>query len=196
MLLEVLISCSKHFWFEQCFNGKYQFLIFVIFYHKNTEVPNRKFLTFFPFGRILKHDLYFHFNPVNNEEKNWNWAANFASPTMLQSVAWLSFSIFGRSLTIENWKLQSIFNFCFRPKHCKSSTEPPKREGEGSIHVVIFLSLTPSTQIPFPPCEFFFFCSCPPPSPSTVHFSGTKEARNSYLPRSHFSKHERLQCWE
>ena len=85
---------------------------------------------------------------------------------MLQSVAWLSFSIFGRSLTIENWKLQSIFNFCFRPKHYKSSTEPPKREGEGSIHVVIFLSLTPSTQIPFPPCEFFFFAPAPlPPLP-------------------------------
>ena len=29
-------------------------------------MPNRKFLTFFPFDRIL----YFYFNPVNNKEKN------------------------------------------------------------------------------------------------------------------------------
>ena len=25
---------------------------------------------FFPFDRILKHYLYFYFNPVNNKEKN------------------------------------------------------------------------------------------------------------------------------
>ena len=46
----------------------FDFLKFVI--RKNTKVPNRKYLTFFPFGRILKHDAYFYFNPVNNEEKN------------------------------------------------------------------------------------------------------------------------------
>ena len=34
------------------------------------KVPNRKYLTFFPFGRILKHNAYFYFNPVNNDEKN------------------------------------------------------------------------------------------------------------------------------
>ena len=44
------------------------FLNFVI--RKNTKVPNRKYLTFFPFGRVLKHNAYFYFNPVNNEEKN------------------------------------------------------------------------------------------------------------------------------
>ena len=48
-----------------------------------------------------------------------------------------------------------------------------------------FLPLAPSPQIPFPPCEFFF-CSCPPPSPPTLHFSGKEEAGNSYLPRSTF----------
>ena len=46
----------------------FDFFKFVI--RKNTKVPNRKYLTFFPFGRILKHDAYFYFNPVNNEEKN------------------------------------------------------------------------------------------------------------------------------
>ena len=34
------------------------------------KVPNRKYLTFFPFGRILKHNACFYLNPVNNEEKN------------------------------------------------------------------------------------------------------------------------------
>ena len=46
----------------------FDFLKFVT--RKNTKVPNLKYLTFFPFGRILKHDAYFYFNPVNNEEKN------------------------------------------------------------------------------------------------------------------------------
>ena len=77
----------------------FDFFKFVI--RKNTKVPNRKYLTFFPFGRILKHDAYFYFNPVNNEEKI-KLRGKFASPTMLQSVAWLSFSVFGGSLKIEN----------------------------------------------------------------------------------------------
>ena len=46
----------------------FDFLKFVT--RKNTKVPNLKYLTIFPFGRILKHDAYFYFNPVNNEEKN------------------------------------------------------------------------------------------------------------------------------
>ena len=43
----------------------------------------------------------------------------------------------------------------------------------------------------------FFFCPWPPSPPplSTPLFSGEEEAGNSYLQRSHFSKHERLQCW-
>ena len=160
----MLISCSKHFWFEQCFNGKYQFLIFVIFYHKNTEVPNRKFLTFFPFGRILKHDLYFHFNPVNNEEKNWNWAANFASPTMLQSVAWLSFSIFGKSLTIE---IAINFQFLFSAKALQI-VDRTTQEGGGRVHSrgnfffsnALYPDPLPSMWI------FFFFAPAPlPPLP-------------------------------
>ena len=47
-----------NFWFS---------LFFII---KNTKVPTRKYLTFFPFDRVLKHNLYFYFNPVNNKEKN------------------------------------------------------------------------------------------------------------------------------
>ena len=46
----------------------FYFFKFVI--RKNTKVPNRKYLTFFPLGRILKHNAYFYFNPVKNEEEN------------------------------------------------------------------------------------------------------------------------------
>ena len=88
---------------------------------------------------------------------------NFASPTMLQSVTCLSFSVFGGSLKIEFWKLQSMFNLCFSAKTLQSLTELPKREGEVSILTVIFLSLAPSPQIHFPPCAEKFFLACPPP---------------------------------
>ena len=85
---------------------------------------------------------------------------NFASPTMLQSVTCLSFSVFGGSLKIEFGKLQSMFNLCFSAKTLQSLTELPKREGEVSILTVIFLSLAPSPQIHFPPCaERFFLAS-------------------------------------
>ena len=82
---------------------------------------------------------------------------NFASPTMLQSVTCLSFSVFGGSLKIEFGKLQSMFNLCFSAKTLQSSTEQPKREGEVSILTVIFLSLAPSPQIHFPQCAERFF---------------------------------------
>ena len=87
---------------------------------------------------------------------------NFASPTMLQSVTCLSFSVFGGSLKIEFGKLQSMFNLCFSAKTLQSLTELPKREGEVSILTVIFLSLAPSPQIHFPPCAEKFFLACPP----------------------------------
>ena len=120
-------------------------------------------------------------------------SSNFASPTMLQSVTCLSFSVFGGSLKIEFGKLQSMFNLCFSAKTLQSFTELPKREGEVSILTVIFSSLAPSPQIHFPPCAERFFLACPPPSPPTLHFPGKEEAENLRLPRSYFSKHERLQ---
>ena len=52
-------------------------------------------------------------------------SSNFASPTMLQSVTCLSFSVFGGSLKIEFGKLQSMFNLCFSAKTLQSFTELP-----------------------------------------------------------------------
>ena len=60
-------------------------------------------------------------------------SGNFASPTMLQSVAWLSFSVFGGSLKFENWKLQSIFNFCFSDKTFQI-VDRTTQEGGGGVH--------------------------------------------------------------
>ena len=66
-------------------------------------------------------------------------SSNFAFPTMLKSVAWLR--------KIENCNQFSIF--VFQPKHSKSLTELPKREGEGSICTVFFF-LPLSSPSPFP----------------------------------------------
>ena len=102
---------------------------------------------------------------------------------MLQSVAWLSFSVFGGNLKIENWKLQSIFNFCLSAKTFKI-VDRTTQEGGGGVHSHgNFLSLVPSPQISFPPCKIF---TPPPPYSPTLYFSGEEEARNSYLSRSHF----------
>jgi len=45
---------------------------------------------YFPFGRTLK------------QKRKMELSGNFVSPTMLQSVAWLSFSVFDGSLKMEN----------------------------------------------------------------------------------------------
>ena len=60
-------------------------------------------------------------------------SGDVAFPTMLQFVAWLSFSVFGGSVKIENWKLQSIFNFCFSPKTFKIF-DRTTQEGGGGVH--------------------------------------------------------------
>ena len=111
---------------------------------------------------------------------------NFTFPTMLQYVAWLSFSVFGGSLKIENWK-----RFLFLTIQTVGRTT---QEGEGGVHShVNFCPSHPPPRSPF--LHGNFFCPFPPPSPPTLHFSEEEEAGSSYLPRSHFSKHERLQCW-
>ena len=66
----------------------------------------------------------------------------FAFLTMLQSVAWLNFSVFGGSLKIENYNQFSMF--VFQPKHSKSLTKLTKREGEGVHSHGNFLPPAPS----------------------------------------------------
>ena len=64
------VICPFNFRLKSKIENWCQFLIFVIFYHKKYESAESKILDFFPFDRILKHNLYFYFNPVNNKEKN------------------------------------------------------------------------------------------------------------------------------
>ena len=46
----------------------FYFFKFVI--RKKYESAKSKIFDIFPLGRILKHNAYFYFNPVKNEEKN------------------------------------------------------------------------------------------------------------------------------
>ena len=79
----------------------------------NSKVPNRKFFPFSPFDKILKHKTYIFTSIPSTIKRKVKLSRNVAFPTILQSVVWLSFSVFGGNLKIENWKLQSIFNFFF-----------------------------------------------------------------------------------
>ena len=98
-------------------------------------------------------------------------SGNYAFPTMLQSVAWLSFSVFDGSLKIEN---------CFSAKTFKI-VDRTTQEGGGGIHSHgNSRPKRPPLRSPSPHANFFFFCPCPPPSPPTLRFSGKEEAGNSY----------------
>ena len=112
-----------------------QFLIFVIFYHK--KYGNRKYLTFFLL--VEYWNITYIFTLIQSTTKRKiKLSGNFASLTMLQFVAWLSVSVFGESLKIENWKLQSIFNFPFSAKTFQI-VDKTTQEGKGeAIRTVIF----------------------------------------------------------
>ena len=77
------------------------------------KVPNRKFwFLLIDYWKIT----YIFTLILSTIKKKMKLSSNVAFPTILQFVAWLSNSVFGRSLKIENWKLQLIFNFCFSAK--------------------------------------------------------------------------------
>ena len=111
-------------------------------------------------------------------------SGNYAFPTMLQSVAWLSFSVFDGSLKIENWKLQSIYNYCFSAKTFKI-VDRTTQEGGGGIHSHGNSRPKRPPLSPLPHMRIFILPLPPLPSPPTLRFSGKEEAWK--LPRSHFS---------
>ena len=100
-------------------------------------------------------------------------SGNFASPTMLQSVAWLSFSVFGGSLKLENWKLQSIFNFCFSDKTFQI-VDRTTQEGGGGLHSHV--NFSPQALSPGRSASFHalgeFICPCHLPSHATLLWKG------------------------
>ena len=131
-----------------------QFLIFLWFFiMRNKKVPNRNSLPFF----FLVHHWnrsYIFTLILSTMKRKMELNDNFVSPKMLQSVAWLSFSVFDEGLKIENWKLQSIFKFCLSAaERSKSLTALPQRdmrEGEGSSRTVENLAPAP----PHSPASF------------------------------------------
>ena len=115
------------------------------FYHKNTKVPDPKFLTFFSFDRILKHNLFFTLI-LSTIKRKMKLSGNFTFLTMLQSVVWFR--------KIENWKLQSIFNFCFLAKTLKIINITTQEGGRGvHLHSNFFFPLSPS--LPSPPLPHY-----------------------------------------
>ena len=113
-----------------------QFFIFAIFYHKKYESAKSKIWLFFL--KIEYWNITHVFTLILLTMRKMKLSRNFAFPTMLQSVVWLSFSVFSGS---KNWKLIIAINFqflFFRQKHFKSLTELPKKEREGSIRTLIF----------------------------------------------------------
>ena len=106
---------------------------------------------------------------------------HFAFPTMLQSVAWLSFSVFGGSLKIENWKLQSIFNFCFSAETLKIVDRTTEEGGRGvHSHGNVFAPSALSPD-PLPSMRILFFCPCLlPPHPRYISLERKKREIRVY----------------
>ena len=92
-------------------------------------------------------------------------SSNFASPTMLQSVTCLSFSVFGGSLKIEFGKLQSMFNLCFSGQNT-TIVHRTTQEGGGGVHsygnFFVPSALSPD---PLPSMRWEIFFGLPPPPP-------------------------------
>ena len=112
-------------------------------------------------------------------------SCNVAFPTMLQSVTWLSFSVFGESL-----KIGINFQFFFSAKTFKIVDRTTQGGGRGVHSHDNFLLLAPSPQIPFPPCEFFLPLPPSLPTHATLPWKGGSE-KFIFTAQSLF-KHERL----
>ena len=87
-------------------------------------MPNRKFFTFFLLIEYCILTLI-----LSTIKRKMKLSGNFAFPTMLQFVAWLSFSV-GGSLKMENCNQFSIF--VFRP-NIRNRRQNYPEEG-GGVH--------------------------------------------------------------
>ena len=98
---------------------------FRYFYHKKYESAKSKILDFFFFPLIEYWNITSIFTLIlSTIKRKMKLSGNVAFPTMLQSVA---------SLKIENWKLQSIFNFFLSAKTFKI-VDRNTQEGGGGVH--------------------------------------------------------------
>ena len=82
---------------------------------------------------------------------------------------------FSAGLKIENCSQFSIFVFSAKTFQIVDRTT---QEGERGVYShVNFLPLAPSPQIPFPPCEFFFFAPDPLPLPPLPRHSSLERRK-------------------
>ena len=103
--------------------------------NRHQEKPQGTWLSQFLPNILIEYWIITHIFTLilSTMKRKIKLSGNFASPTMLQSVAWLSFSVFGGSLKFENWKLRSIFNFCFSDKTFQI-VDRTTQEGGGRLH--------------------------------------------------------------
>ena len=103
--------------------------------NRHQEKPQGTWLSQFLPNVLIEYWIITHIFTLilSTMKRKIKLSGNFASPTMLQSVAWLSFSVFGGSLKFENWILQSIFNFCFLDKTFQI-VDRTTQEGGGGLH--------------------------------------------------------------
>ena len=99
------------------------------------KIRKSKIFDFFPFGRILKHNVYFYFNPVNNEEKNQTerqfcFSDNVAVCGMAKCFCFRRKSKY--------WKLKIAINFPFSAKTFQTVDRTTQEGGGGAIRTVIF----------------------------------------------------------
>ena len=156
-------------------------------------MPNQKFWTFFLL--IEYWNITYIFTLIlSTIKRKMILSGNYAFPTMLQSVAWLSFSVFDGSLKIENWKLQSIYNFCFSAKTFKI-VDRTTQEGGGGIHSHgNSRPKRPPLRSPSPHANFFFFAPAPLP-PLPRYASLERKKREIRITAQSLFQHERLQYW-
>jgi len=112
---------------------------------KNAKVPNWKYLTIF---LLVEHwnRAYISTLFLSTMKRKMKVSGNFVPPTMLQSVAWLSFPVSDASQKIENWKLKSIFNFCFSAKTMQTVDRTTPEGGGGVYWHGNFLAPTPQSR--------------------------------------------------
>ena len=158
-------------------------------------MPNQKFWTFFLL--IEYWNITYIFTLIlSTIKRKMLLSGNYAFLTMLQSVAWLSFSVFDGSLKIENWKLQSIYNFCFSAKTFKI-VDRTTQEGGGGIHSHGNSRLKrPPLRSPSPHANFFFFFFAPAPLPPLPRYASLeRKKREIRITAQSLFQHERLQYW-
>ena len=135
--------------------------------------------------------------------QQWGEKSNWAAILLLWQCCslWggLVFSVFGGSLKFENWKLHSIFNFCFSDKTFQI-VDRTTQEGGGGVHSHV--NFSPSALSPGRSASLHalgeYICPCPFPSHATLLWKGGgSQHRNWSSPfwRPRFAQPDPYSSW-